>query len=539
MLSIFVREGMSMKKLERFFLSIIRRPVKTIILVLVVFVAGNVITGSFIIYHATRKVSDKIHEQIRPAVTIQKPLFSSKASDSEIEEYGYRYIDALLEIAQFDEAAYADFGMVSGWTTVDKIKNMSISIANLDTTYDKNLFRFDNIYNQARVVGVYHPNSYYFMNNDLEIIEGRLFTEEEIREGKAVVILPQSARKSYPREDSELYRQEKFELNEKIEFVFRIYDSDPINFIELFPDEKQDMYGEFTQEEIDMFQKKNEQSILYEEVVEAEIIGFYTRDFRKQKDFEIINNVYMPLNFYMNQNKKHNEKVAEYIGKGLVDPYNKAGCPDNYNVLLEFSLFTYFELYDSSEIESFVSKTRTVLDQYQIASNIKVNNDLYMKVAGPLSTVNDLSKLIVVGAVIVVFIILSCLSLVFMKDRKKEIGILLSLGEHKRKVIMQMMAEILLVGLLGIAGSMLTAREFGKSIADSIISMNKETETLSEDEKKMINGMTPIGVMNEYEEYLDSTNILTASSISVIILLASSGCIIIVIARMNPKDILL
>ena len=116
---------------------------------------------------------------------------------------------------------------------------------------------------------------------------------------------------------------------------------------------------------------------------------------------------------------------------------------------------------------------------------------------------------------------------------------MLSLGEHKRKVIMQMMAEILLVGLLGIAGSMLTAREFGKSLADSIISMSKQTETLSEDERKMMNGMTPIGAMNEYEEYLDDTNILAASSISVIILLASSGCIIIVIARMNPKDILL
>ncbi|WP_071442109.1 ABC transporter permease [Traorella massiliensis] len=537
-----------MKKLERFFLSIIRRPVKTIILILVVFVAGNVITGSFIIYHATQKVSDKIHEQIRPAATIQTPVDvrinslsrSISIDDSEIDEYGYRYIDALLEIAQFDEVAYADFGMLSQhWTTVDKIKNLSISYSMLDTTYDRNLFRFDNIYNKATVVGVYNPDSYYFMNNDLEIVEGRFFTEEEIREGKAVVILPQSARKIYPRENTEFYGQEKFELNEKIEFVFRIYDSDPINDSDFFPMENGGMYGEFTQEEIDMFQEKNEQSILYEEVVEAEVIGFYKSDFGKEKDFDIINNVYMPLNFYIHQNKKHNEKVAEYIGKGLVDTNNKEGFPRNYNFLSTISLFTYFELNDNSEIESFVNKTRSVLDEYQIDSNIKVNNDLYMKVAGPLSTVNDLSELIIIVAVIVVFIILSCLSLVFMKDRKKEIGILLSLGEHKRKVIMQMMAEILLVGLLGIAGSMLTAREFGKSLADSIISMSKQTETLSEDERKMMNGMTPIGAMNEYEEYLDDTNILAASSISVIILLASSGCIIIVIARMNPKDILL
>ena len=531
---------MSMKKLERFFLSIIRRPVKTIILVLVVFIAGNVITGSFIIYHATQKVSDKIHEQIRPAAVIHSPIdhitdpqrLNIEIDDS--EEYGYRYIDALLKIAQLDEVAYADFGMLSDWTTVDKIKKLSISITNLDTTYDRNLFRFDNIYNKATVVGVYHPDSYYFMNNDLEIVEGRL-----IREGKAVVILPQSARKLYPREDVEFYGQEKFELNENIEFVFRIYASDPISDSDFFPIENGGMYGEFTQEEIDTFQEKNEQSILYEEVVEAEVIGFYKSDFGKEKDFDIINNVYMPLNFYIHQNKKHNEKVAEYIDKGLVDPNNKEGFPRNYNLLSTVSLFTYFELHDNSEIESFVSKTRSVLDEYQIDSNIKVNNDLYMKVAGPLSTVNDLSELIIIVAVIVVFIILSCLSLVFMKDRKKEIGILLSLGEHKRKVIMQMMAEILLVGLLGIAGSMLTAREFGKSLADSIISMSKQTETLSEDERKMMNGMTPIGAMNEYEEYLDDTNILAASSISVIILLASSGCIIIVIARMNPKDILL
>ena len=152
------------------------------------------------------------------------------------------------------------------------------------------------------MVGVYNPDSYYFMNNDLEIVEGRLFTEEEIREGKAVVILPQSARKIYPRENTEFYGQEKFELNEKIEFVFRIYDSDPINDSDFFPMENGGMYGEFTQEEIDMFQEKNEQSILYEEVVEAEVIGFYKSDFGKEKDFDIINNVYMPLNFYIHQN---------------------------------------------------------------------------------------------------------------------------------------------------------------------------------------------------------------------------------------------
>ena len=97
-----------MKKLERFFLSIIRRPVKTIILVLVVFIAGNVITGSFIIYHATQKVSDKIHEQIRPAAVIHSPIdhitdpqrLNIEIDDS--EEYGYRYIDALLKISQLD-----------------------------------------------------------------------------------------------------------------------------------------------------------------------------------------------------------------------------------------------------------------------------------------------------------------------------------------------------------------------------------------------------------------------------------------------------
>ena len=57
-----------MKQVERIILSILRRPIKTIILVGLVFVMANVISGSIILYNSTQSLKENIQNKISPTI---------------------------------------------------------------------------------------------------------------------------------------------------------------------------------------------------------------------------------------------------------------------------------------------------------------------------------------------------------------------------------------------------------------------------------------------------------------------------------------
>lgn len=75
---------------------------------------------------------------------------------------------------------------------------------------------------------------------------------------------------------------------------------------------------------------------------------------------------------------------------------------------------------------------------------VQVDDSAYLQVAGPLERMVSLMTLMAAAAVLLGAAILFLLSLLGAKSRDREIGVLLSLGEEKRRIFLQMLLELCL-----------------------------------------------------------------------------------------------
>ena len=71
-----------------------------------------------------------------------------------------------------------------------------------------------------------------------------------------------------------------------------------------------------------------------------------------------------------------------------------------------------------------------------------MDDSAYLQVAGPLERMVSLMTLMAAAAVLLGAAILFLLSLLGAKSRDREIGVLLSLGEEKRRIFLQMLLEL-------------------------------------------------------------------------------------------------
>ena len=549
-----------MKQVERIILSILRRPIKTIILVGLVFVMANVISGSIILYNSTQSLKENIQNKISPTIMFDTGfdiydntlIFKDKTITQEDEDtyykvfkpnYSYENVmnqfDSFQKIKEFDEVKTGSVTLLDLYvTTKEKINFYS-------THYNYEFYEDWLHASKSRsVVGIEPEYNYLFDKKIIDITEGRKLNSNE----KYGIILY----KGLSFLDNQGNRT-KVKIGDTITLVNYIFD------IKTFKDEYLDRHiSPVNEEEYQYFVKSGkveemnkwyESLVLYEKEYKFEVVGFYD-------DYGFVHNTknsIQPTNIGLDTNENgYYMIIPQETFLEIQDDYENAyqnlksegheeigeirGFNENYIYILN----NYFELNSSDNIESVVSKADKLFDKYGLNVKKLVNNDLYLKIAGPLDGINSLSKLLLGVGIGVSIIILSCLSIIFIKERRKEIGMLLSMGEGKKNIIKQLILEMSIVCLIGISTSLFTSNMFAGYISDSLINNSDYKVELSEEEKLMIDEeYSTVKVMNEYEEILESNNILIVSSISLGICLLSTSISALYILKMNPKEILM
>lgn len=510
-----------MKRFKRLFLGITRRPIQSIILILAVFIMVNVISASFMLFHSSNQVVNTIQNEIAPSVYFHSLLSprDSQLSKQEQEKISYiwnslsteervemenNHMLALQEISQLSEVKYSDFGI-----------NSSMENPYLITFNHSGLIGFScssetefecktalSPYQTIGVLGVYQANHFYLKQNKMEIIEGRNFTDEEIAKGEHVVLVPFHA---------------KFQNNQDIQVNDQLVLSNHI--ISDFEHTKD-------YKSLDAYNQKCKENILEDKEIVFTVIGIYKDPNLNKRYSQGLNEAYgedavmMPLNTLeeMLDMKKementHINEITQYENFKVNDVYRK----DRYN---------YFELNRQADIESFTMKAKQIFNKYGLKYHkINVSNDLYLKLAGPLAGIHTVSKTILIAGCILFFIIMVCISLLFTKDRKKEIGLLLSFGESQKNIIQQMLGEIILIGLLGIILSYATTPFLAKVMNNNLIN-NAPIETLNKSETNLVDEtkVDPELLVLEYQRGLKSDNILMYSFVCLGILGVSASC---------------
>ncbi|MCL2384131.1 MAG: ABC transporter permease [Oscillospiraceae bacterium] len=215
-------------------------------------------------------------------------------------------------------------------------------------------------------------------------------------------------------------------------------------------------------------------------------------------------------------------------------------------------LTTLFVLDDPLDLENFREAANNIIPSHYI---LRDTGEAFDAVAAPMRNMEFIASIILYVAIGATLIILSLLVTLFLRDRKHEIGIYISLGEKRKKVVGQILLEVMLVSFVAITLSLfsgnLIANEMSHTMLANQIRMEEENRSNDDWGRPMSRWNMPGNVhghgeeismddiRDAYEVTLDLGTILIFYGIGLGTIILSSVIPIVYIMRLNPKKILM
>ena len=205
--------------------------------------------------------------------------------------------------------------------------------------------------------------------------------------------------------------------------------------------------------------------------------------------------------------------------------------------LYEKAYFKAANVDDYDAVKEAIKKTDIHWQWYDLIDN-NGNLDTMASNFNDLEKISNTLLLAVAGAG---FIILFLIFVFWIKNRTNEIGILLSIGIAKGKILLQILTEAVLIGVLALALSFLIAPAVSGAAADYLAGQQAEQAELQDDMdagKAATDYQAPELTVTDVKTEITSYMLLV-DSLSVGVLIVLSACAAsVLIFRKNPKDIL-
>lgn len=190
--------------------------------------------------------------------------------------------------------------------------------------------------------------------------------------------------------------------------------------------------------------------------IEVEIIGIFTTT---ESGFENI--------FYMNI-----ETASSFMSE---DAYNDGDYIVSNAV---------FYLNNPDDSDAFIEEAYEIYPNLEeLYLTLDINNDAYEEMAGPIEQVGEFADVILICVIVASIVIVTLLINNNVKDRKYEIGVLSSLGATKNNIASQILLELIITTTIGFVFSLGTsyfiADSLSQSLLDNQISSSEVTEESS------------------------------------------------------------
>lgn len=219
-----------------------------------------------------------------------------------------------------------------------------------------------------------------------------------------------------------------------------------------------------------------------------------------------------------------------------------------------------YNLDDPKEMDSFIEEANQLIDTDTFS--LESNDQMYQQMLQPLNNVSSFAKNIVILVAAAGVIILTLIIMLSIRERKYEIGVLLSLGESRLKVISQFFVEmfICMIFALGIAAA--SGNIVGNAVGNQLLSQQTTSQNADGQEANATGnggpggrqmpgggpsgggqmGGNPFTQTEEIQELnisVQPTEILSLAGIGLGISLFSIVLSSVGIMRLNPKKILI
>ena len=210
-----------------------------------------------------------------------------------------------------------------------------------------------------------------------------------------------------------------------------------------------------------------------------------------------------------------------------------------------------FYVDDPREMEKIASQIKA-LDLDWDSFTLTMDNSAYEAVASPLTAMQNLIVWLIVGCVAVSVGILVLILSMWIRQRRHETGILLSVGISKSRIILQYTIEVLMIAVVAFGVSFFTSNLISQGVSDLIFHQVSESQPLPEIELPD-DGTEYLDITGQYIPY-DTSNVETLESVQAnvspdyllyiyiygtLLIAFSVSAASISVIQMKPKKILL
>lgn len=164
-----------------------------------------------------------------------------------------------------------------------------------------------------------------------------------------------------------------------------------------------------------------------------------------------------------------------------------------------------------------------------------------LAVLGPIGTLRQIADAVLAFTIAISVAVFTLIILLFLKERRKEIGIYFAIGHQRRSIIAQIWTEVALIGTLalglaGLAGQWAATLFSNELIRLQLIMAQSQKDTLPA--HLLAKLPTPAEIAELYAIQLDWTYLGLLALIMILTLSLATILPIINILRQSPKDIL-
>lgn len=214
-----------------------------------------------------------------------------------------------------------------------------------------------------------------------------------------------------------------------------------------------------------------------------------------------------------------------------------------------------FYLNDPTNVDSFIADAKENSSIDFDTFTLDANDAAYEQMLGPIENISSFSKIAVYVISIAGGLILTLIIMLSIRDRNQEIGILLSLGEKKPKIIAQFAVEILLILVLSLGASSLLGNSTSNIVANQLLSSEISSSENSNEvnaaempggdrgSNKGFGGMfskpnSDVDVIDELDVSVSSSDFFKMAVLGTTISLIATCVPAVTVMRLNPKNIL-
>jgi len=207
-----------------------------------------------------------------------------------------------------------------------------------------------------------------------------------------------------------------------------------------------------------------------------------------------------------------------------------------------------FVLYDIKYLDYFYTTVREIFPDYITVIDLSSS---FADIALPMQNLQELSIIVFIGALFATIIITCLVLILFLYDRRQEIGIYLAIGEKKSRIIFQILFEITIISVIGITISLFIGNIVSRHLSYEMVRkevINQRTKSLyqlfpnSESilERRGFSRPLPVDDMIQaFETPFDKESVLIFFMTSLSVILISITLPMILVVQINVKKILL